>query len=94
MINWTISPQDFDLVIRIAKRYEREHGRLDPQAWKGLIMDLNACHSNGCPLDLPSLLVGNMEDFGHDVGGIQKYIDRETGKLTQCFVPRHAKKEV
>lgn len=53
-------------------------------------MDLEACHSNGMPLDLPKLLAAPKGDFGHDVFGIRRFIDRNTGQLTQCFVPRCA----
>lgn len=51
-------------------------------------MDLVACHANGCPLDLKKLLAANAGDFGHDVFGIRRFLDRRTGKLTQCFDPR------
>lgn len=53
-------------------------------------MDITACHCNGTPLDLPKLLAAPDGDFGHDVFGIRRFIDRSTGQLTQCFVPRCA----
>lgn len=53
-------------------------------------MDLTACHANGMPLDLCKLLDAPKADFGHDVYGIRKFLDRETGQLTGCFVPRCA----
>jgi hypothetical protein len=28
-------------------------------------------------------------NFTHDVFGIRKYLNRETGELTMCFVPRY-----
>lgn len=56
-----------------------------------LTMDLSACHANGCPLDFEKLL--GFEDFSfyHDVWGIRNHINRTTGKLEHCFLPRCAK---
>jgi len=53
-----------------------------------LEMDVTACHANGNPLRLNELLAAPDGDFGHDVFGIQRYIDRKTGRLTDCFSPR------
>jgi hypothetical protein len=54
-------------------------------------MDLTACHCVGCPLDLEGLLTAKPSDLIHDVAGITAYINRETGELGDCFVPRYAK---
>ena len=53
-----------------------------------LHMDITACHLNGNPLRLDELLAADDANFGHDVFGIVRYMDRETGKLTDCFSPR------
>lgn len=53
-------------------------------------MDIEACHSNGMPLDLTKLLNAPDGDFGHDVFGIRRFMDRDTGRLLDCFVPRCA----
>lgn len=55
-----------------------------------LDMDLTACHANGCPLDFAKLESFDAFNFSHDVFGIVRHIDRDTGKLTRCFVPRCA----
>lgn len=57
-----------------------------------LTMDLSACHANGTPLDVDALLSSDDADFAHDVFGITRYIDRETGTLGSCFLPRCARK--
>ena len=54
-------------------------------------MDITACHANGCALDLPKLRTFPDFDFMHDVSGIYRHLDRNTGKLLDCFVPRSAK---
>ena len=53
----------------------------------GLTMDLLACH-NETPLNLAVLLASRKADFGHDVFGICRHLDRETGELQDCFWPR------
>jgi len=53
-----------------------------------VLMDIEACHCNGCPLKLEELLAAGDGDFGHDVFGIRRFIDRETGQLGGQFLPR------
>lgn len=53
-------------------------------------MDVTACHCNGCALDLPKLLAAPDADFGHDIFGIRRHIDRTSGELRNLFVPRCA----
>ena len=50
--------------------------------------DLEACHSNGTPLNFRVLLNFNDVDFFHDIRGIGKAIDRTTGKVGKLFNPR------
>ena len=51
-------------------------------------MDITACHCNGCPLRLDDLLHADEFNFAHDVFGIRRHLNRETGKLENCFLPR------
>lgn len=53
-------------------------------------MDITATHANGCPLDLAAFYNMSPLNFGHDFRGIARHIDRDTGKLGGCFVPRCA----
>ena len=57
---------------------------------RSLLMDLDACHSNGAPLDLVKLAAARDSDLLHDVGGIRSHLDRETGQLRDLFSPRCA----
>lgn len=57
-------------------------------ARQALTMDLTACHANGCPVNLARLLDADDATFGHDITGIQRHIDRRTGKLRRAFGPR------
>ena len=56
-------------------------------------MDLSAVHANGCPLDLERLKEADDVNFLHDVVGIDQHLNRDTGQLGNCFLPRFAKKE-
>jgi len=58
-----------------------------------LDMDLTACHTHGCPLDLDHMAQASRADLMHDIAGIHRHLDRTTGQLQDCFVPRFAKQE-
>lgn len=51
-------------------------------------MDITAAHCNGCELNLSKLVAAPAEDFIHDVFGIRRHIDRKTGEIGGCFLPR------
>ncbi|WP_336764353.1 hypothetical protein [Asaia sp. VD9] len=55
-----------------------------------IAMDITATHANGLPLRLSDMLGADKFDFLHDIAGISKHLDRETGKLTEHFRPRFA----
>lgn len=56
-------------------------------------MDVTATHANGCPLRLQSLYEADDFNFAHDIWGIYRHLNRETGELMNCFVPRFARPE-
>jgi hypothetical protein len=89
ILNWDISPADFELLNKCVDRYMASEGTPRYKR-RGIVMDLNACHSNGCSLDFQRLLDASPFDFMHDMIGIQDHINRETGKLENCFLPRLA----
>jgi hypothetical protein len=53
-------------------------------------MDLSAAQ-NSAPMRLQDLLHFADPDFAHDVWGIARHINRETGQLEDCFLPRCAR---
>lgn len=57
------------------------------------LMDLAACH-NSTPLRLRDLLNADDSNFAHDVWGIRRHMDRETGELGGCFLPRFARTDI
>lgn len=92
-ISFDVTDQELLIIERIVERAAKasdEAGcpNLDRLS---LTMDLCACHANGCPLKLEELARADDFNFAHDVFGIRNHMDRSTGKLTGCFLPRFAK---
>lgn len=90
-MNFNVSKQDHETIAKLAERAFNQaaaHGirysRMDA------MMDLTACHANGCPLKLEEMLTADASNFAHDVFGIRRHLDRRTGKLGDCFLPRFA----
>lgn len=89
-VSFNVAPRDAKIIREIAdrafticKRHKlRNIKRLD------LEMDVTAVHANGCPLRLVDLLEADEFNFSHDIFGIHRHLDRETGKLGDCFSPR------
>ena len=51
------------------------------------MMDIDAVNRQ-YPLDLEACLAAPDQDFVHDFFGIRANINRKTGKLDHCFLPR------
>ncbi len=93
MITWdelTTTREEARVIVRIAARAYREIPGICDNT--GLAMDLEACHGCGCPLDLEGLLAAKPGDFAHDLCGIRRHVDHETGRLGDGFLPRFAKR--
>ncbi len=96
-VSFEVSKEDRKLIDKIMDRAcaERDGGR-PPMVPKRLRlayeMSLAACAANGCPMDFQRLLDADDGNFGHDVHGINKYVSRDTGKLTNLFYPRYHKR--
>ena len=86
--NWAVSPKDYDLLVQVAERAKHELMGY-PDSKRTLIMDLINCHAKGCPLDFKALLEAPALDLSHDIYGIRNHMNRDTGKLEGCFVPRY-----
>lgn len=56
-------------------------------------MDLSATHCNGNPLRLDDLLAADDFNFTHDIAGIRRHLNRDTGKLEDGFSPRFTLRE-
>ena len=77
------------IVMRAFRHFSKGERRQVELAMNELHRDLVMVHCNSCSLDLQRLLDAGEFDFIHDINGIEHYLDRETGELTECFLPRH-----
>ncbi len=91
MISFKTTKKEAELINKIVDRLQKMV--VDP-GFNRLthVMDLEACHANGCPLDFERMLAGRDIDLLHDIYGINRHICHETGKLQNCFLPRFSKK--
>lgn len=85
MLKFDISEQDVKSIASVVKRAKLIKSDINNRL---LTMDLIVCHNNGCKLNFDLLLQFDDLDFTHDIDGIQKYINRDNGLLTDCFQPR------
>lgn len=94
MLNFNVTKKEARLISAIADRASAELFKgCTLQTVLDTEMDITATHANGCPLKLDELLAARPFDFAHDVGGIRRHIDRNTGQLRDCFLPRFAIKQ-
>jgi len=85
-ISFTVSKEDAAIILEIARRAWKISGNKYDLLDAG--MDITATHANGCPLKLAELLAADDFNFIHDVFGIRRHLNRETGELMDCFSPR------
>jgi hypothetical protein len=87
-INTKVSKADHDIILKIVQRATEE----DLLFFDGLSLDMDLCAThNQIPLRLSKLLHADAFNFAHDIAGIQRHMDRTTGKLTGSFLPRFAR---
>lgn len=94
-INFTTTRDEMRLIARIADRAVA-HGFYPgkpSEAKRDADMDLTAVHCNGTRLCLDDLLHTDTINFAHDIGGIRKHLNRETGQLMELFHPRFAQRD-
>ena len=91
-INFEVGHEDAEIIGRIAARgmdmARKVTGRRLGRDKLSYVMDITATHANGNPLRLGALLNADDANFSHDFFGIIRHLDRETGQLGGCFVPR------
>ena len=93
-VSFQVTDAALRTIFRIADRVFAES---EPRSYfrdrQPVAMDLTAVHANDLQLRLDDLLKADSINFWHDVAGIARNLDRETGKLGNFFVPRFATPE-
>lgn len=78
---------------QIARRAVAEYDQHNIKVeYRDVLLDLMACHLHGTRLRLDDLLAADSLNFMHDIGGINRHLNRETFQLMDCFSPRFAKR--
>lgn len=78
-----------EVIKKIAARAVHVYAQHDVRADEvTIIMDLTACHMHGQKLRLEDLLAADDFNLIHDVGGINRHLDRKTYMLMDGFSPR------
>ena len=80
-----VDDRDRDTIEKIAVRAK---SLLPDRNSLAVEMDITACHINGGRLDIKKLLEADDFNFVHDVVGIERHMNRRTGKLDGSFLPR------
>ncbi len=90
-VDWSSMNTTSDEVRTITEIAQRAEALLDAVPIKriDLMMDLELTHHKN-PLRLDELLAATDGDFTHDICGIIGHLDRRTGELADCFLPRFA----
>jgi len=70
-------------VVKLGKAYDIHLDKLE------VVMDLTATHIT-CPLKLHQMLKVDDDTLAHDAFGIRRHLNRQTGELMHCFLPRVA----
>ena len=84
----------FDLIVKIIERAEPLAQRVGVHLDRlTSIMDMDNA-TQQYPMDLDAMLGADDSNFGHDFFGIRSHMNRETGKLEDCFVPRFYREPV
>lgn len=86
-MNWNIEKEDAQLINAIAKRAYPEV-KACYKSLMDLEMDITTTHLNGNPLNLKQLAEADDTNLFHDIYGIYSHLNRTTGELENCFVPR------
>jgi hypothetical protein len=92
MVEFSMGREELELVKQIAERVEELTAAMQIEGMQydrhELVMDLDAAYTSAGPVNLTRLLESPDADFLHDIYGIRRHIDRASGELTGCFMPR------
>ena len=86
---------EYELITIIAKRTLQifREMEIDPSLdQQDIAISLHLCNEF-CPLDLERFAKGEPFHIVHDILGILRHLNHNTGLLEDCFVPRFAKYE-
>lgn len=83
------SQKDIEIIAKIVDRAATMNIGLGDRISQ--MMDIDHAHAQH-PLRLDDFLSADDFNFAHDFCGIQRHMNRTTGQLDNCFVPRFARR--
>jgi Family of unknown function (DUF6874) len=87
-IDMNVTREEQKTILKIVARATK----MDLLMLDGMSLDMDLCATHcAVPLKLEALLAADDFNFAHDILGIQRHMDRKTGDLGGCFLPRFAK---
>ena len=86
-LNFDLEPTDRKHATEIAQRAAKLLPGLDVLS---TVMDLSAVHNHAFKLNFELMAKADNHNLVHDIAGIKRHLNRETGKLGDCFIPRYA----
>lgn len=98
LLRFKTTPEDFMLIIALAKAASKIGNAFNLDSFHYTVleasMDLEAAHAS-CPLQLKTMVEQldgpHKSDVVHDLLGIRRHLNRQTGQLEDHFIPRFAK---
>ena len=88
MVKFNTTKEEAALITKIVERAKKNDVSINKL---NSILDITATHCNGNPLRLATFLHADNFNFNHDFYGIRENLDRNSGKLLNCFLPRFSK---
>jgi hypothetical protein len=89
--NFDLEPEDYQLLLAIVRRLKSTKNFKLEDFWgdeTDFKMDLTVTHNHAVKLDFGKLLDAPDSVFFHDIMGIRRGLNRETGKLDNLFLPK------
>lgn len=95
-VSFAVSKHDMQVVRKIVARAQAlglVRGAAAPDHWYDrLTCEMDICAAvNDTPLDLGRFLSFDGFNFTHDIAGIARHMNRETGRIGDHFLPRCAR---
>jgi hypothetical protein len=86
-LNFCLTADDRLNALEVAKRATTLIPGIDRMS---VLMDLSVVHNHHYKLDFERMASADDFNLAHDIAGIAYHLNRSTGKLRDCFVPRFA----
>lgn len=88
MLKFNATREDLDWITQIVDRALENKSLASKTDFISLSMDIELVHCRDIRLNLQGLFEADNFNFFHDIIGIHNNLNRSTGELDNCFLPR------